>query len=181
LIRAGPWHDARRLSQHGKAVDPALGAAEGVLMSMGELSRSRACSRWREAAVRWRLASGPLPGRGCIGLSVPRADTLLERRWYVPAAGRTDDRLRHGASRAAGPSRPRATPSPRGPRPMIAAVGQSQALRGPWAAWTRQTINAGRQGPRVAECAALRVVAVRDTCPVPTSGWGGVDTALQAS
>ena len=37
----------------------------------------------------------------------------------------------------------------------------------PPAAWTRQTIKAGSQGPRVAELAALRVVAVRDTWPGP--------------
>ena len=37
----------------------------------------------------------------------------------------------------------------------------------PTAAWTRQTIKEGSQGPMVAEFAALRVVAVRDTLPGP--------------
>jgi SRSO17 transposase len=37
----------------------------------------------------------------------------------------------------------------------------------PAEAWARQTIKAGRQGPRVAECAARRGVAVRDTLPGP--------------
>jgi SRSO17 transposase len=33
--------------------------------------------------------------------------------------------------------------------------------------WTRQTIKEGSQGPMVAEFAAMRVVAVRDTLPGP--------------
>src|SRR6266852_3606811 len=37
----------------------------------------------------------------------------------------------------------------------------------PAKAWTRQTIKAGSQGPMVAECATLRVVAVRDAGPGP--------------
>ena len=37
----------------------------------------------------------------------------------------------------------------------------------PAEAWTRQTIKEGSQGPMVAECAAMRVVAVRDTLPGP--------------
>ena len=37
----------------------------------------------------------------------------------------------------------------------------------PTAVWTRQTIKEGSQGPMVAEFAALRVVAVRDTLPGP--------------
>jgi SRSO17 transposase len=37
----------------------------------------------------------------------------------------------------------------------------------PAAAWTRQTIKEGSQGPMVAEIAARRVVAVRDTLPGP--------------
>jgi SRSO17 transposase len=35
------------------------------------------------------------------------------------------------------------------------------------AGWTRQTIKEGSQGPMVAEFAAVRVVAVRDTLPGP--------------
>jgi SRSO17 transposase len=37
----------------------------------------------------------------------------------------------------------------------------------PSEAWTRQTIKEGSQGPMVAECATLRVVAVRDALPGP--------------
>jgi SRSO17 transposase len=37
----------------------------------------------------------------------------------------------------------------------------------PAEAWTRQTIKEGSQGPMVAEFAALRVIAVRDTLPGP--------------
>src|SRR5712692_540794 len=37
----------------------------------------------------------------------------------------------------------------------------------PTEAWTRQTIKEGSQGPMVAECATLRVVAVRDAVPGP--------------
>ena len=37
----------------------------------------------------------------------------------------------------------------------------------PAEAWARQTIQEGRQGPRVAACATLRVVAVRETLPGP--------------
>src|SRR5713226_4017246 len=44
-------------------------------------------------------------------------------------------------------------------------LGMASAL--PAEAWTRQTITEGSQGPMVAECAALRVVAVRDTLPGP--------------
>ena len=38
-------------------------------------------------------------------------------------------------------------------------------------AWARQTIQEGSQGPRVAEFATLRVVAVRDTLPGPDVWW----------
>jgi SRSO17 transposase len=44
-------------------------------------------------------------------------------------------------------------------------LGVATAL--PAAAWTRQTIKEGSQGPMVAEFAAIRVVAVRDTLPGP--------------
>jgi SRSO17 transposase len=44
-------------------------------------------------------------------------------------------------------------------------LGMAAAL--PAAAWTRQTIKEGSQGPRVAEFATLRVVAVRDALPGP--------------
>jgi SRSO17 transposase len=37
----------------------------------------------------------------------------------------------------------------------------------PAEAWTRQTITEGSQGPMVAECATVRMVAVRDTLPGP--------------
>ncbi len=37
----------------------------------------------------------------------------------------------------------------------------------PTEAWARQTIKEGSQGPMVAECATLRVVAVRETLPGP--------------
>jgi SRSO17 transposase len=37
----------------------------------------------------------------------------------------------------------------------------------PAEAWTRQTIKEGSQGPMVAECATVRMVAVRDTLPGP--------------
>jgi SRSO17 transposase len=41
----------------------------------------------------------------------------------------------------------------------------------PAAAWTPQTIKAGRQGPMGSELACLRMVAVRDAVPGPESGW----------
>ena len=44
-------------------------------------------------------------------------------------------------------------------------LGVATAL--PAAAWTRQTIKEGSQGPMVAEFVAIRVVAVRDTLPGP--------------
>ena len=44
-------------------------------------------------------------------------------------------------------------------------AGSGGAL--PAEAWTRQTIKEGSQGPMVAEFAAIRVVAVRDTLPGP--------------
>jgi SRSO17 transposase len=37
----------------------------------------------------------------------------------------------------------------------------------PVEAWSRQTLKEGSQGPMVAECAALRVIAVRDALPGP--------------
>jgi SRSO17 transposase len=50
--------------------------------------------------------------------------------------------------------------------PEARTVGEVAAAL-PAAAWTRQTIKEGSQGPMVAEFAALRVVAVRDTLPGP--------------
>jgi SRSO17 transposase len=41
------------------------------------------------------------------------------------------------------------------------------AMALPTAAWTRQTIKEGSQGPVVADCTAIRVVAVRNTLPGP--------------
>jgi SRSO17 transposase len=50
--------------------------------------------------------------------------------------------------------------------PKASTVGEVAAAL-PAAAWTRQTSKAGSQGPRVAECAAIRGVAVRDPLPGP--------------
>jgi hypothetical protein len=47
-------------------------------------------------------------------------------------------------------------------RPVWAVAGTLPAE-----AWTRQTIKEGSQGPMVADFAAIRVVAVRDTLPGP--------------
>ena len=67
-------------------------------------------------------------------------------------------------------------PPPRGRRPqrerLVAGAPAAQrvlkmATALPAAAWTRQTIKEGSQGPMVAEFAAVRVVAVRDTLPGP--------------
>jgi SRSO17 transposase len=41
----------------------------------------------------------------------------------------------------------------------------------PAESWTRQTIKEGSQGPMVAEFAAMRVIAVRDTLPGPDVWW----------
>ena len=73
-----------------------------------------------------------------------------------------------------------ATPLPpwrrRGRRPqrerLVAGAPEAQTVLGvaaawPAEAWTRQTIKAGSQGPLVAECAARRVVVVRDALPGP--------------
>jgi SRSO17 transposase len=67
-------------------------------------------------------------------------------------------------------------PPPRGRRPPRERLGAGapaaqrvlkMAAALPAAAWTRQTIKEGSQGPMVAEFAAVRVVAVRDTLPGP--------------
>ena len=67
-------------------------------------------------------------------------------------------------------------PRGRGRRPQRARLGAGapeaqsvlkMAAARPAAAWTRQTIKEGSQGPMVAEFAAVRVVAVRDTLPGP--------------
>src|SRR5712691_1996323 len=50
--------------------------------------------------------------------------------------------------------------------PKARTVGEVAAAL-PAEAWTRQTIKEGSQGPMVAEFAAMRVVAVRDTLPGP--------------
>jgi len=50
--------------------------------------------------------------------------------------------------------------------PEARTVGERAAAL-PAEAWTRQTIKEGSQGPMVAECAAMRVVAVRDSLPGP--------------
>ena len=73
-----------------------------------------------------------------------------------------------------------ATPPPswrgRGRRPqrvrLVAGAPEARTVLGvaaalPAEAWTRQTSKAGSQGPLVAECAARRVVAGRDTWPGP--------------
>lgn len=54
--------------------------------------------------------------------------------------------------------------------PATRTMGEVAAAR-PAEAWARQTSQAGRQGPRVAACAAMRVVAVRATLPGPDSCW----------
>ncbi len=48
-----------------------------------------------------------------------------------------------------------------------AQMVQEVAAALPTEAWTRQTIKEGSQGPMVAECATLRVLAVRDALPGP--------------
>ncbi len=50
--------------------------------------------------------------------------------------------------------------------PEARTVGERAAAL-PAEAWTRQTIKEGSQGPMMAECAAMRVVAVRDSLPGP--------------
>ena len=54
--------------------------------------------------------------------------------------------------------------------PEARTVGEVAAAL-PAAAWTHQTMKAGRQGPRVAACARLRLVAVRDAWPGPDVWW----------
>jgi SRSO17 transposase len=46
-------------------------------------------------------------------------------------------------------------------------TGLEVAAALPVEAWSRQTIKEGSQGPMVAECAAMRVIAVRDALPGP--------------
>ena len=64
----------------------------------------------------------------------------------------------------------------RGPRPqrerLVAGAPKARTVLEagaalPAEAWTRHTSKAGSQGPRVAECATLRAVAVRDALPGP--------------
>jgi len=64
----------------------------------------------------------------------------------------------------------------RGPRPqrerLVAGAPEARTVLEagaalPAEAWTRHTSKAGSQGPRVAECATLRAVAVRDALPGP--------------
>ena len=99
------------------------------------------------------LEGGAGRGRG-YGAEVPHSTRVWEER---PA---THLPPRRGRGRR--PPRERLIAG----APAAQTVFKVAAARPP-AAWTRQTIKAGSQGPLVAECATRRVVAVRDAVPGP--------------
>ncbi len=250
FISEGQWHDERLLQQHWREVDRDLGDDDGVLMVDGS-----DCPKQGVHAVGVKRQYGGQLGKRAtcqagvfVGYVSPQGSTVLDRRWYVPVAWRTDEA--YGERRQPGGLPPDLafTTKPTLAREMLAAVVKSQALRCRWVvadeafggnpefvdgvsevglwyvaevphttrvwherpathlppwrgrgprpqrqrrvpgapeahpvlevaaalpaqAWTRQKIKEGRQGPMVAECAALRVVAVRDAWPGPEVSW----------
>ena len=191
FISEGQGNDARLLHQHWKEVEVDLGAADGVLMVDGSAfpkqgSHAVGVTRqyWGELGKRANGQAGVF-----VGSVSSQGDTVLDRRVYVPTAWRTDDAYAARRTPCGLPPDLPCKPTPALAQERRAAVVQSQALRCRWVvadeafgdhpsflegvaglpaeAWTRQTITEGSQGPRVAECATLRVVAVREALPGP--------------
>ena len=114
---------------------------------------------------RWVVAD-----EACGGNPAVRDGVAGLGRWYCyrrgphhPGRGRAS--RYPPAARAGAPPPPAAGTSGRGCTRGHTGLGRAAAV--PAAAWTRQTLTAGSQGPRVAEFATLRVVAGRDTWPGP--------------
>ncbi len=131
------------------------------------LAQERLAAVLKSQAVRWRWvvadeAFGGNPGflEGVAGLGlwycaeVPHTTRVWEERpaTHIPP--------RRGRGRR--PYRERLVEGAPEARTVVEVAAALPAK-----AWTRQTIKAGSQGPMVAECATLRVVAVRDAVPGP--------------
>jgi len=252
FLSAGQWNEERLLHQHGKEVDTALGAAEGVLMVEGSDfpqpgSHSVGVQRQYCGALGQRATcqAGVL-----VGDVSAQGDTVLDRRLYVPTEWLSDTAYAERRRQCGLPAEPTCKTKPALAQEMLAAVVKSQAVRWRWVvadeafgghpgflegvaglgrwyftevphttrgweerpathippwggrgrrpqrerlvegapeartvremagalpaeAWTRQTIKEGSQGPRVADFAARRVLAVRDTLPGPAV-WVGL-------
>ena len=114
--------------------------------------------RWVVADEAFGGNPGFLDGVAGLGLwyftEVPHTTRVWQERpaTHLPPRRRRDHR----------PQRERLVEGAPKARPVLEVAGTLPAE-----AWTRQTIKEGSQGPMVAEFAAVRVVAVRDTLPGP--------------
>ncbi len=132
-----------------------------------ELAPELSAAVVKSQALRWRWG---VADEACGGNPALLDGVAGLGRWYCTAVAHT---TRVWAARPAThlpPWRGRGRPPQRGR--LVAGAPEAQTGRGtasalPAAAWTRQRIQEGSPGPRVAEFAALRVVAVRDALPGP--------------
>lgn len=132
-----------------------------------ELAQEMLAAVAKSQALRWRwvvadeaFGGNPsfLDGVAGLGLwyfvEVPHTTRVWEER---PATS-----IPPWRGRGRRPQRARVVAGAPQARPVLEVAGTLPAE-----AWTRQTIKEGSQGPMVADFAAIRVVAVRDTVPGP--------------
>ena len=114
--------------------------------------------RWVVADEAFGGNPGFLDGVAGLGLWYVTEVPHTTRVWHERPATHLPPRRRRGHR----PQRERLVEGAPKARPVLEVAGTLPAE-----AWTRQTIKEGSQGPMIAECAAIRVVAVRDTLPGP--------------
>jgi len=136
------------------------------------LAQERRAAVVQRQGLRWRGVVADEACGGTPGLLEGVAGRGLGYCAAVPHATRV------WAARPATPVPPGRGRGRRPPRErLVEGAPEARTVRGvapalPAAVWPRQTSKAGSQGPMVAEGAALRVVAVRDTLPGPAV-WVG--------
>jgi SRSO17 transposase len=114
--------------------------------------------RWVVADEAFGGNPGFLDGVAGLGLWSCTEVPHTTRVWQERPATHLPPRRRRGHR----PQRERLLEGAPKARPVLEVAGTLPAE-----AWTRQTIKEGSQGPMIAEFAAVRVVAVRDTLPGP--------------
>ena len=114
--------------------------------------------RWVVADEACGGTPGCLDGVAGLGLWYCTEVPHTTRVWQERPATHLPPRRRRGHR----PQRERLLEGAPKARPVLEVAGTLPAE-----AWTRQTIKEGSQGPMIAEFAAVRVVAVRDTLPGP--------------
>ena len=117
--------------------------------------------RWVVADEAFGGNPGFLDGVAGLGLWYFTEVPHTTRVWQERPATHLPPRRRRGRR----PQRERLVEGAPKARPVLEVAGTLPAE-----AWTRQTIKEGSQGPMIAEFAAVRGVAVRDTLPGP-EGW----------